>query len=1148
MSLNESDMKRLDYISTALGILMAAVFINVSCVNQEYDLSDINTEMTVGGETIAFPLGSTEELKLGKLLSSEDFEGLQTENGNYCLKIGDSYDFSDKIPDLAEKIKVDDMVVSKELDLDFGISDANDLKVDGQTFDYSFKISENDLSASLEMPEVKESFSEKTGIYEYGDDINDIEFDLKPFNVTSKPLYSVPSGVTIPDGAPESYEIEITLEDKEVAPVDKDVTIRTTLPDKISKVGDVKMGGNSRIAITLEIDNSFLISGSVVPDLVLDLSQIMTLKNVADGLITLSSDFTLSEENGYKCHKEYPIDMINIKPEDWDASGTLELSKNVKLSGSTSVQNAKTTVGYINSHTGGMCLVVSVEYLDIAVESVSMEIEPIHILQEATAEITLNETELPEGVVSISEVTFTESSAAEFKLVTKGMNFPGMDVVIEDMTITFPEELIVPDAVDNKIVYTAHDMANPFEKTIKISGFNAPAPVGGKISYEGEISIVSNITASGRLNSASIPKTEAEDGEFVVDLDTRLEIEDYEMEIDGLNQSIDVEPEVFSFELPDGMGEFGTFNIIPEGTPVMRIGFSLPETEIQITPGNTGIMVNLPEFIRFKDVDSSLEFDYEKNQFVIKNSIPSEILLPVDCLVVTPEKDETTGKYITKGEVKVEGDVAIPSGTVSGKDIEEICNTEAGISAEIPGIAVSEISMETLSYKLDESYDFTLIKASDIPSEVAGINNIDLGDAEAVFDIAITGLPDLGTDMKIDLEVQLPEAIVLEEDSSVNGSTIKVSGKLVDGRFKSKPVGIEKIDLSKFDFSAKEDLVGQVVINGTVGADSPQIDIKELGEGDILCKVNAGVQGIDITRIEGSVDYKIEGVNETIDLNLGFNGDDTEATLDFENPYIMLEAHTNVGIPVNGNLELIPVYNGVEDPSKKITAHLTLPQSDSHLDTHTRKYWISTIDKGRPSDYEYIKADIRSLIKNIPEKIKLKMVAGTDKSKMSVIEPKADYKMSLDYEFGVPFAFGEDFRFKLCDTLDGLEGILPMLLETGNLSLVGTVSNSLPLQFELEMEILDSNNNVLELKHSTKQTIESCASDGTTSVSNLDLHLFKKENTDMSDASSLKMIFLMTSTNATGLPVNEDDFIQANISAMVTGGITFDIANVNSEN
>lgn len=1141
-------MRRLNHISAALGILMAAVFISVSCVNQEYDLSNVNTEMTIGGETIAFPLGSTEELKLGKMLDSLGMEGLVTENGNYSLKLEDSYDFSDQIPNLAEKIVIKDMVVTKDLTMDFGISDAGSLKVEGQDFIYNFKVTEEDLSTTIEMPAVTESYSEKTGLYEYGDDINDIVFDLKPFNVSSKPLYSIPTGITIPDGAEDSFEIEISLGDKEVTPVDKDVTIKTSLPEKISKVGDVKMSSNSRIAITLGIDNSFLTDGNIIPDLELDLSELMTIRNSTDHIIRLTSDFILTKENNYQCHKEFYIDTINIKPEDWGDSGELEMAKPVTLSGSTSVQNAKTTVGDINTHVGGMSLVVSVEYLDISVESVSMEIEPIHVLQEATAHITLNETELPEGVVNISEIIFTEESAAEFELITKGMDFPEMQMVIDDMTITFPEELIIPDAVDNKIVYTSHDLINPFEKTIKISGFNVPAPVGGKISYDGVITIVSNITASGRLNSSALPKTEAEDSEFEVDLNTNLEIEDYKMEIDGLTQAIDVEPEVFSFELPDGMGEFGTFNVIPEGNPVMKIGFSLPSTEIEVEPGPEGIQVELPDFIKFKDVDASLEFDYQTNQFTIKNSIPSEILLPVDCLIVTPEKDEQTGKYVTRGEVKVGGEVAIPEGIVSGKDVESLCEAEAKVSAEIPGMSVKEVSMERLSYNLDETYDFTILKASDIPAEVIGISSIDLGDAKAEFDMVITGLPELGSDMELELEVNLPDAIILEKSPAViNNNTFKISGKLKDGKFKGEPVAIEEIDLSGFDFAAKEDLVGQVKIKGSIGADSPKIDIKELGEGDILCSVNAGVKGIDLKRIEGLIDYDIEGINETIELNLGLDDEDLEVTLDFENPYIKLEMNTNVGIPVHGDLELIPVYNGVEDQSKKITASITLPQSDSHLESHTRKYWISGLDKGRPSDYEYIKADIRSLIKNLPEKINLKMTAGTDKSKTAIIEPSADYKLSLDYEFGVPFAFGEDFRFKLCDTLTGLGGTLPALFETGNLSIVGTVNNSIPLQFDLELEVLDSNNKVLELKHSTKQKIESCASDGTTSVSNLDLHLFKKEGVDMSGASSLKLTFLITSANVTGVPVNEDDFIQADISAMVSGGITFDLSNMNTE-
>lgn len=1137
-------MKRLTHISPALGILLAVIFVNVSCVNKEYDLNNINSEVTIGGDLIALPLGSTEELKLKDILSSEEIEGLESIDGNYHFRMGENFDFSDQIPDLAEKLKLKDISVAKDFLVDLGIENADALKVDGMSFDYEFKISEDEVDVDIEIPQMSENLQMTFDFNEYKDILSDISFNLEPVDFHSASLYSLPS-VTLPPGLDESYEFEITVDESPAIDLSQEVSVTTDLPENVSKIQDVKMGSNSRVSITLEIVNSFLTDGSIIPDLELDLSGLLKLKNIT-GQLNVSEDFTLTKANGYKSQKEYYIEAINIGQEDWTADGGLDMSRTIKLSGNTSLVNAKSTIGKINSLTEGMSLKVGVQFIDLSVESASFEIDPIEVTREVESFININDIVLPEGVNQISNIRFRDDSKVELLLNRYGTGMTGLDVSLEDLVITFPEELVVSGAEDNKFTHSSHNLANgQLRKEISISGFNPPAPSNGEINYEGKIKITSTLKASGRINTSDLSDNNEGFG-LQAGVTTSLYVEEFDMEIDEMSQELDIEPEVISFDLPDGLEGSGTFNVTPKGEPALSISFNIPQTEIQMTPGGEGIKVSLPEFIKFKDVDQSLEFDYDKNVFTIKNSIPSLISLPIDFLQITPEKNEETGKYSVSGEVRIEGSVAIPPGTISSNDLVELSTAIISLSAVIPDIEVQEISMESLSVEISESFDFIILKAGDIPAEVVAVSNIDLGDAKTALEINVTDLPDLGTDIILDVEVIMPEIVILDKTSAnVEGNKIKLSGKLKDGKFTAPAIKITGIDLSGHDFSSKEDLKGEISVTGTISADSPKVDVSTVDKEEISCKVNAGITGIDIKRIEGNIDYSLEGIEEEIELNLGLE-DGMSMNLDFDNPHIKLDVSTNMGIPVSGSLVIIPVYDGKEDEGKKLTASITLPYSDNHAETKTGKYWIGTEDKGRPSDYTYIKADIKSLIKNLPDKLKIRFDAGTDKSKMSIVEPSADYKLNLAYEFGIPFAFGEDFKIELCDTLAEMSDILPVLLESGDLTIAGTVTNSLPLQFDIEIEVLDSKGKVLQLENAPEQRIESCASDGSASTSNLELKLSKADGTDMRDATSLKVTFIATSASAAGVPVNEDDFIQATLSAMVTDGITLDFREINN--
>jgi hypothetical protein len=60
-----------------------------NCVTDEYDLSKLNTEISVGGDSLSFPIGQTDTIMLKKLLG-DSISVLTANDGKYSLKIKDS--------------------------------------------------------------------------------------------------------------------------------------------------------------------------------------------------------------------------------------------------------------------------------------------------------------------------------------------------------------------------------------------------------------------------------------------------------------------------------------------------------------------------------------------------------------------------------------------------------------------------------------------------------------------------------------------------------------------------------------------------------------------------------------------------------------------------------------------------------------------------------------------------------------------------------------------------------------------------------------------------------------------------------------------------------------------------------------------------
>lgn len=1125
-------------------MLLAVLAIGFSsCVNEEYDPENINTEITIAGEGLSLPLGSTKQMTLKNLLSSMDDDMLQVlEGGSYALRINDTLNLGNQLPDLKDMLDIPD--VTMEQTMSYSLSGINDesMSIDSQTFDYEFALAEEGLVPEVELPEIFIEHVDPTGVWEYGKAAREMEIEVEDVHVKTNAIFQLPSSDITTDlvlgDVPETV----------VEPAEVNVRVTSECPEGISNISDVMMTEGSMLNVKLSLENRFISAGEVLPALTLDFSELLVVDG-GKGSIEMADDFTLSADNGYEASKSFRIEEILVKEDDWSVSGRLDMLKRMSVSGAASLRSAVADAG-LASATGGMGFRIDIEFQNLLIESVMMDVEEVEVVENMDIPVTVNDMHLPDGISDIEKVMFKENSCLDIIIDLYNLSdIEGLQTKLKTLEMTFPDGMTVREAVDGKVVLEDVDLSGGMDEKIHIDEIALTDPVDGTISYTAHVMVEAHMTAGGRICSANVPYTEEEDGAFIVDAESHFEMEDYVAVVESLDQELAMEPEEVVYNLPNSISNIGTFTVIPEGQPVMEVDLVLPETDMPVTAGKDGIKMHFPEFFRFKDVAAEYNFDPSTNTIHLSGELPDKIYMPVEKLVVTPDKDPETDGYVEKGEIHVTGSVSVPDGETLGSVLEEFAGSMAHIDAIVPEIIAEEMIFDHFEITMDESVEFQVIEAGTLPADVKKVYLVNLEDVDVEIDVAVDNFPDLDVTPDVELVMTMPEIFVLDDnDSRVDGNVVTIRSSIVDDKIEIAPVRVNAIDLSGFDPATGDDLVGNITISGAIVAENPDLDLDSV-DGDILISLNAGLHDIQVGKVMADVNYDMDGLNESFKLSglpEFMKGDDF--VLDLLNPHLVIKAKTNIGIPVAGNLSIIPVIDGVEVVDNAIDASIELPYTETAAETDSVMFWFGGDPDRCPQDYTFVNADINKLISRIPDELKLSLDAGTVSDEQSVVEPSADYVLDIVYDFMIPLEFGDKLNIAIKDTLAGLPDIVKELLAKNSVQLGGSVTSSLPLCLELEVVLLDADGKAIEMEKPVVQSISSCNSDGTPAVSPLELLLDVKNGDSAYKVDALELSFKVTAPGFPDMPVAEDDFVQADLKVNLPEGITIDLGNDSDEN
>lgn len=1118
----------------------ALLALAVSCQPvEEYsvNIADVNTEFSLFEEGLTVPIGSTNKIVLGTLLNSageniDDF--LKTDaSGRLVLTYEGSSSLSNQLAelDLGSVAQIDGVDFNQQFSYHIGEIDPDQFSIEARQIDVDFTFADVDnLDINIDpVSSNMDALNFKAGLNKYKDAINgnndlkladkigNKEFSRDVPKNEALAAFAAPYGPNefdIPKGEPLNLINDVTVEQQQihvaVAPI--------VLHEDISAIRNITLKNTAKMRVTLSITNCFLTNGEIVPDIDLDLSSLFVIQG---GSVIDLSGLTLSPANSWTATHDYNITSLATT----DYVGSISIDDDIVFGGTVYINDPKSSASAYASTTGDMHFEMSISFIDLDIESADVAVAPVTFNHEDVLTVgSAQSFDLPEEVKTVKEVKMDQTKPIYLKITPSNLDILHAGKSLPyTIVLDFPEGMDVQGTTAGKLTLSGDLVTGPVNEPIIIKSFY-PTVTNNKVQVLEEIGVTANFQANNlEISSGDIPSTEAGDISFAVSIEGEPDITDILIETNPIEKDTENGDNLeFAAEGLDGIG---SFIVTPKGNPALTITCNLPAiTGMSFGTGEEGILITLPDVLEFdaSGLDPSLTFNATGNTLLIKGEIPTSIVLPIKHLIVNPVQKEDGMKIVTS--YSVTGKVVVPASDVLYTDLQTVSGAVFGITVNIPALTAASISLdEALSFDIDESYDMNFELGADSP--LKSISEITLDNVYLSLNATFSGLPDLGEGKyNVDLTLTLP--------SYITPSSIPVKGYIVDGSLPFTPVQIQK--LSNVVIPEDGKLAGQIKVAGSVSAEGNDINIESL-QSDINIDFNASIANasgkIAMSKATGVFSYNIEQ-NTSVKLdNLPDILKDDSLSPDLDDPQITLTIKSNLGIPMKGDLDLIPYNAGVVQEENKIILHdIMLPYSEAAKDTITKAFVICKSATTAPPEHEVLEADVTKLLTNIPDSLQISIKANVDESKSSVIEPSAEYKLDLTYGISAPLAFGKDFHFSTTTDID-----LSMIADytaMGEFGIKGKAVNTSPLNLNVEMILLDPDDVVIPQSKSSTIAVKG------DSTSDIEFYLSPIDKTRKIAKGQL----VITVTAIEGVALTKDSSLQlTDLAAVLPEGITYSV-------
>ena len=452
--------------------------------------------------------------------------------------------------------------------------------------------------------------------------------------------------------------------------------------------------------------------------------------------------------------------------------------------------------------------------------------------------------------------------------------------------------------------------------------------------------------------------------------------------------------------------------------------------------------------------------------------------------------------------------------------------------------------VSTISDPVAVDTNIQVVMQLDLPEGVKDLSKVKFTDASKMtISLSVPDCPLTDGELNPAITVDFSSLLTIAGGGSINLSELKLNK--TNNYQASKQYSVQELNIAPGDFNVNLHQLAldkKVTVAGSAVVTDPKTTPAKISTASKL-KVNVAVtlSNLQIDQVEAKVGYNLSQQNVTLELGdlTGAFGDKLEVTLDLHNPYLKFDLTTNLGIPAAVQATLVPWKNNQAKTENQVQVNLTMDAAPSATQSSTMKYFIASHDESRPAGYTYVNADIASLIKLMPDSVRVTFDVTTIDTQTAVLEPSATYNFNVKYEVGVPLQVGPDFRLALRDTLEiGSVGKYLALAEA--VAVTGAVENSLPLNLKMVVGFTDENNNAIALAQAAEQAIAAGNLDGSATTTPLDVEVKFADKNTAQNVAKVVLSFEITS-GGVARAVKESDYVKARIAAGLRGGITVDL-------
>ena len=412
-------------------------------------------------------------------------------------------------------------------------------------------------------------------------------------------------------------------------------------------------------------------------------------------------------------------------------------------------------------------------------------------------------------------------------------------------------------------------------------------------------------------------------------------------------------------------------------------------------------------------------------------------------------------------------------------------------------------------------------------------------------EININGIIVSSGEAWVDMNVEFPDDFAFEGEG-ISGQRFKTEIDLTGPRTKYHHFKIAK--------ASEPDTDGTfTVYNTTKLTINAGTDIYFAPDANITTTIQ--IDNMRFTIVYGRFEVDEEEIS-SIDMSdfYDYIDEDDRNCFSFVEPYIVLNVVSNVGINIGAGILFKPQKSDEDIPGIEGSTAFPLDAATNSGTTNESNIAFGPImqeSKNLPenTDWRDVQGDnLDVVLKQMPTSLWLN---STGTATPESCDPRTTFlaqnsKVTLSYDFKIPFKLERDFFMAMRDTLkDALDKDTGKMLFTANenpavedkIMLFGTVESSIPLQMDMKLSALDEDNNDL-LVDLGVQSINPGRLNNIVE-SEFEIEISRDQYEAMRKARHFKAVYSASSNNdMRNIPITDEATLKLYLKAKKWGGIT----------